>query len=50
MSKKQQLYWVKIALGNNLYDTVKVQTNNLTETKAKYLVLESKPVKQQKQS
>lgn len=50
MSKKQQLYWVKIALSGNLFDTVKVQTNNLAETKEKYLVLEAKPVKKQKQS
>lgn len=50
MSKKQQLYWVKIALGQNLFDTVKIQTNDVKTVKEKYLVLESKPVKPKKQS
>ena len=50
MSKKQQLYWVKIALGQNLFDTVKIQTNDVKTVTENYLVLESKPVKPKKQS
>ena len=48
MKKKEQLYWVKLALNGNIYDTVKIQTNSLDNIPKKSKVLSYKPVKKQK--
>ena len=45
--KKEILYEVKIALKGKLFDTVKIQTNNLEEVKKKYLILGYKVMGQQ---
>ncbi|MBQ9024338.1 MAG: hypothetical protein IJ105_03870 [Bacilli bacterium] len=45
MKEKKQLYWVKLALDGNTYDTVKIQAENLNNIPKKHKILEYKPIK-----
>ena len=48
MKEKKQLYWVKIALFGNIYDTVTVQAENLENLSKNHKILSYKPVKNKK--
>ena len=44
MNTKKQLYLVKLALKGNIYDTVKIQTENLNSIPKKHKILEYKQI------
>ena len=44
MKEKKQLYWVKLALKGNIFDTVKIQTVSLNSIPKNHKILEYKKV------